>query len=100
MADSIRNLPQVAKFKYRLLENDKQSLSISFSRNSNKSEYTASAEQYNLVRKKMRAWAPKDVVRFYGFPDEVVAYYQNAEFVQSLNLAHENYLAQSIIWDR
>ena len=89
LADSIRNLPQVAKFKYRLLENDKQSLSISFSRNSNKSEYTASAEQYNLVRKKMRAWAPKDVVRFYGFPDEVVAYYQNAEFVQSLNLAHE-----------
>lgn len=37
----------------------------------------------------MRAWAPKDVVRFYGFPDEVVAYYQNAGFVQSLNLAHE-----------
>ena len=37
----------------------------------------------------MRAWALKDVVRFYGFPDEVVAYYQNAAFVQELNLAHE-----------
>ena len=48
LADSIRNLPQVAKFKYRLLENDKQSLSISFSRNSNKSEYTASSDPYSL----------------------------------------------------
>lgn len=37
----------------------------------------------------MRAWALKDVVRFYGFPDEAVAYYQNAEFVQELNLEHE-----------
>ena len=89
LIDSMKNLPQIAEFKYRLLNNDTQSLSIAFSRKSNKSEYTASAEQYNLVRKKMRAWAPKDVVRFYGFPDEVVAYYQNAGFVQSLNLAHE-----------
>ena len=28
-------------------------------------------------------------VRFYGFPDEVVAYHQNADFVQELNLRHE-----------
>ena len=89
LIDSMKNLPQIAEFKYRLLDNNTQSLSIAFSRKANKSEYTASAEQYGLVRKKMRAWAPKDVVRFYGFPDEVVAYYQNAEFVQSLNLAHE-----------
>lgn len=89
LSDARKNLLQVAEFQYRLLDNDKQSLSINFSRKSNKSEYTTSAEQYNLVRKKMRAWAPKDVVRFYGFPDEVVAYYQNAEFVQSLNFAHE-----------
>ena len=37
----------------------------------------------------MRAWSLKDTVRFYGFPDELVAYYQNAEFVQELNLRHE-----------
>ncbi len=37
----------------------------------------------------MRAWALKDVVRFYGFPDEAVAYYQNAEFVQVLNFEQE-----------
>ena len=89
LSDSMKNLLQVAEFKYRLLNNGSQSLSIDFSRKSDKNEYIASTEQYTLVRKKMRAWAPKDVVRFYGFPDEVVAYYQNAEFVQSLNLTHE-----------
>lgn len=89
LSDSTKNLLQVAEFKYRLLNKDTQSLSIDLSRKSDKREYAASAEQYSLVRKKMRAWAPKDVVRFYGFPDEVVAYYQNADFVQDLNLAHE-----------
>ena len=89
LSDSTKNLLQVAEFKYRLLKKDTQSLSIDLSRKSDKREYAASAEQYSLVRKKMRAWALKDVVRFYGFPDEVVAYYQNADFVQDLNLAHE-----------
>lgn len=87
--DLMKNLPQVSKFKYSLFNKDKQSLSIGLSRKSGKREYAATAEQYSLVRKKMRAWALKDVVRFYGFPDEVVAYYQNAAFVQDLNLAHE-----------
>ncbi|WP_298068435.1 DUF3696 domain-containing protein [uncultured Mailhella sp.] len=89
LSDARKNLLQVAEFQYRLLDNNMQSLSINFSRKSNKNEYTVLAEQYKLVRKKMRVWALKDVVRFYGFPDEVVAYYQNAEFVQSLNFAHE-----------
>ncbi len=82
-------VPQVEKFNYRLLDNDKQSLSVDFSQKPDKNEYIASAEQYSLVKKKMRACAPKEVVRFYGFPDEMVACYQNAEFVQYLNLAHE-----------
>lgn len=89
LSDSTKNLLQVSEFKYRLFNKDAQSLSIGLSRKPDKREYTASAEQYSLVRKQMRAWAIKDVVRFYGFPDEVVAYYQNADFVQDLNLAHE-----------
>lgn len=89
VGDATKHLLQVSKFKYRLLNNDTQSLSIDLSRKSNRREYAASAEQYTLVRKKMRAWALKDVVRFYGFPDEVVAYYQNADFVQNLNLVQE-----------
>ncbi len=87
--DSKQNLLQVKRFKYRLLDNESQSLAIELSRKTDKREYAASSEQYNLVRKKMRAWALKEVVRFYGFPDEAVAYYQNAEFVQALNIEQE-----------
>lgn len=83
------NLLEVKRLKYRLLDNDSQSLAVKLVRKIDKREYAASSEQYNLVRKKMRAWALKEVVRFYGFPDEAVAYYQNAEFVQALNIEQE-----------
>lgn len=97
LSDATKHLLQVSQFKYRLLNNDDQTLAIELTRKSDKREYTASAEQYSLVRKKGRAWALRDVVRFYGFPDEVVAYYQNADFVQDLNLAQEK-LFRSIFY--
>ncbi len=89
LSNSTINLLQVAEFKYCLFNKATLALSIGLTRRSDKREYRASAEHYSLVRKQMRAWALKDVVRFYGFPDEVGAYYQNADFVQDLNLAHE-----------
>ena len=65
LSDAMKNLLQVAKFKYRLLNNDTQTLSIDFLRKSDKGEYTASTEQYTLVRKKMRAWSlPKMLFDF------------------------------------
>jgi predicted ATPase len=90
LGDSKHHLLQIKKIKYRLFSGERQSLAVELSKKQDKREYTASSEQYNLVRKKGRAWALKDVVRFYGFPDEAVAYYQNAEFVQELNLEQEN----------
>ena len=89
LSDSKQNLLQVKRFKYRLLDNERQALAVELARKTDKREYAASSEQYSLVRKKMRAWALKEVVRFYGFPDEAVAYYQNAEFVQALNIEQE-----------
>ncbi len=89
LSESKRHLLQVEEFKYRLLEGEEQSLSIELCKKSEKREYAVTAKQYSLVRKKMRAWALKETVRFYGFPDEAVAYYQNSEFVQELNLAQE-----------
>lgn len=74
---------------YKLQDAEKQTLSIGMRRDKTKSEYKVEAEDYSLVRQQGRAWAPKAPVRFYGFPDEVVAYYQNADFVQELNLTHE-----------
>lgn len=88
----------VDSLKYQLMAKGEQTLAVWLERKTGaKSEYKAGAEQYTLVRKQMRAWSLKDTVRFYGFPDEVVAYYQNADFVQELNLRHEK-LFQSLFY--
>lgn len=77
-------------FKYELMKSDEVTLSITMSRKApNKSEYKVGTTGYSLRRKQGRAWPPGAPVRFYGFPDEVVAYYQNADFVQALSLRHE-----------
>lgn len=75
---------------YELKERDETRLCIGMERRADaKSEYKVDATKYKLKRKLGRAWNPGAPVRFYGFPDEVVAYHQNADFVQDLNLRHE-----------
>ena len=76
--------------QYELMEDETSRLSIGMERKSGaKSEYRVDAANYSLKRKLGRVWHPGAPVRFYGFPDEVVAYHQNADFVQALNLRHE-----------
>lgn len=78
------------QLKYELLEENASRLSIGMARKPEaKSEYKVDATTYTLKRKQGRGWYPGAPVRFYGFPDEVVAYHQNADFVQGLNLRHE-----------
>lgn len=80
----------VDKFQYELKESDTKSLSIGMERKvDSKSEYKVEAKGFSLKRNKGRVWYPGAPVRFYGFPDEVIAYHQNADFVQELNLQHE-----------
>ncbi len=80
----------VDKFQYGLKDADCKSLSIGMERKAgSKSEYKVEAADFALKRNKGRVWYPGAPVRFYGFPDEVVAYHQNADFVQALNLQHE-----------
>ncbi|MFN0119345.1 MAG: DUF3696 domain-containing protein [Blastocatellia bacterium] len=76
------------QLKYELIEDDKAKLSIGMERKSD-TRYKVEASNYTLKRKPGRVWNPGAPVRFYGFPDEVVAYHQNADFVQALNLQHE-----------
>jgi len=54
--------------------------------------YQLSANKYSLVRNPGRAWKLPSPVRFYGFPEEVGAYYQNAGFTSDLALALEQQL--------
>lgn len=84
--------------KYRLFENDNnEGFSIGMERRESKPGYKVEADNYLLKRYPRRTtypgrdWYPGSPVRFYGFPDEVVAYHQNADFVQELNLRHEKF---------
>ena len=76
---------------YKLHDANKQTLSIGMSRSRTKPEYEIVADGYSLARPQGRPWQRKAPVRFYGFPDEVVAFYKNADFVQELNLTHEKF---------
>jgi predicted ATPase len=77
--------------EYQLTEKENlvMSIGMEYYSGSAKSEYKVKADKYSLKRKLGRGWAPGAPVRFYGFPEEVVAYHQNADFVQELNLRHE-----------
>lgn len=55
-------------------------------------EYKIVADGYDLTRTQGRAWPLPPPVRFYGFPDEVSAYYQNASFTSDLALELERQL--------
>lgn len=83
-------IPSVKTLSYELSHHAHPSLVIEMNRKSDEDDkYQTSTQHYKLVRNQGRGWSPGAPVRFYGFPDEVVAYHQNAEFVQSLNLIHE-----------
>ena len=81
-------------FNYSLFNQDTQTMAVSMTRKTDskpnkKPEFKIESETYDLKRGLGRVWYPGPPVRFYGFPDEVVAYHQNAEFVQELNLSQE-----------
>ncbi len=88
----------VDRLEYELIDNDEIQLLIGMERKpETKSDYKVEATDYSLKRKQGRVWYPGAPVRFYGFPDEVVAYHQNADFVQTLNLLNEK-LFRSIFY--
>ncbi len=96
LGDKDQHKLSIGNFQYTLLDNGHESLAIGLEKESGKkSFFKAKSENYKLVRQKGRAWSFRDTVRFYGFPDEMVAYHQNADFVQWLNLAQEK-LFQSV----
>lgn len=85
------------KFIYSLYNKDKHILSIGMERLDLKEEYKIESEKYDLKRKQGRVWPLSSPMRFYGFPNEVVGYHQNADFVQEINLTHEK-LFQSMYY--
>lgn len=82
----------VESFEYRLQMEGANMASIRLARQGNKHEYKLTADTYDLKRIQGRAWPLPSPTRFYGFPEEVQAYYQNAAFANDLVLAFEQQL--------
>jgi predicted ATPase len=55
-------------------------------------KYQVTASPDILVRTRGRAWPLPEPLRFYGFPEEMFAYFQNASFTSDLVLALEQQL--------
>ncbi len=88
--DQKSNIVFVESFNYSVSDRQDEKLSVGMKvRVEKKAAYDVKSTGYDLKRNPGRVWHPGNTVRFYGFPDEVVAYYQNADFVQSLNLVQE-----------
>jgi hypothetical protein len=88
----MQNTPVLDFFKYSFTKNSDNSAtrySIMMKRASEKMQYKLFTDNIGIVKNKGRSWPLKSPIRFYGFPDEVVAYHQNAEFVKDYNLANE-----------
>ena len=54
--------------------------------------YDLQFENFNAVRTTGRAWELPAPTRFYGFPDEALAYFQNTHFLPDFSLALERML--------
>jgi len=59
-----------------------------------KYELTSDGGGIRFVRTQGRPWDVPAPVKFYGFPDQVYAYYQNAGFLSQLQLAFESLFGQ------
>jgi predicted ATPase len=83
--------PVVEKLDYRLSDSDKAQLDICYSRK-DKAKFDLSSDSYRFVRTKGRVWSLPAPIKFYGFPDEAKAYFQNSGFLGELMLETESML--------
>jgi len=57
-------------------------------------EYELTSNEFGFVRNPGRPWGLPHPARFYGFPDQVRVYYQNASFLSDLELKFEQRLSR------
>ena len=83
----------VGRFEYELKQDGRDVMRVWVVRKAGeKIEYKLDASPYTLIRNQMRAWPLGAPTKFFGFPDEIPAYYQNADFVQDFSLQMEQLL--------
>jgi predicted ATPase len=89
----MRRQPIVKSFRYELATDSGRVLDVAMRRVGSGKKFELTSSHYELVRHPGRAVALPEPKRFYGFPDEVTAYYKNAAFTSDLVLALEKQLA-------
>lgn len=83
----------VNRFEYELRKSGSKVMTVEVKRKlAARDEYKLSANPYTLTRNPGRGWAPGAPTKFYGFPDQIPAYYQNADFVKDFSLEMERLL--------
>ena len=96
-ADS-KHQPRTAELHYELHSGGERMIDVALAEKEGghkarkKPEFELSSISYSLVRHTGRAWGLPEPVRFYGFPDEVAAYYQNTAFTADFVLELERML--------
>jgi predicted ATPase len=98
-----RHQPVVDSFQYELRSQGVTTLGLEMKRHdagtvpAKKPKFDLASPQYGLTRHAGRAWPLPEPVRFYGFPDEVAAYFQNTAFAADLVLELER-LLRSVLY--
>lgn len=92
LAADKRHQPFVQSFRYSLADGGGPTLDIAMERREAGNKYDLSSRHYNLLRQQGRPWPLPEPIRFYGFPDEATAHYQNTAFLPDLVLELERML--------
>jgi predicted ATPase len=87
-----RHQPLVQSLRYALSNGTSALLDVTMTRHETGNKYDLASQHYNLLRQQGRPWPLPQPVRFYGFPDEATAHYQNTAFLSDLVLELERML--------
>jgi predicted ATPase len=87
-----RRQPVVHSFRYDLASQGGPVLDLEMRRVGGGTKFELKSSRYALVRHPRRTSPLPEPLRFYGFPDEVTASFQNAQFTSDLVLALEKQL--------
>jgi predicted ATPase len=83
----------VNRLEYQLKKADVETMRVWVERKQGaKVEHKLEATPYVLTRNQGRGWPLGTPTKFYGFPEQIAAYYQNADFVQDFSLQMERLL--------
>jgi hypothetical protein len=88
-----RHQPVVESFEYTLLKQGNVALDVGMRQRGGSENFDLISQRYAAVRQQGRTFLPlPGPLRFYGFPDEAVAYFQNTAFISDLVLQLERML--------